>query len=252
MTIRIKFAKYGNLRFLSHLDIMRFFQKAIRRADLDVAYTEGFHPHQIMSFAAPLGVGQTSEGEYFDLELNTFTSEADVMTRLNAQMPEGFKVLHITVLPDRVPQTKRESIMALVKASDYLIFRNPVDKPFLTNEEFFDKFMSFVQKDEIKTIKSTKAGDNEIDIAPFIYGFKSGVSGTELSGDGFVQGFSLYLLLSAGSENHIRPELLLKAFYESEGLTFNPYEFRVHRLEAYTRDSEGQLLPIYRLHEKSI
>ena len=69
MKVRIKFAKSGAMRFIGHLDVMRFFQKAIRRAGIDVAYSEGFSPHQIMSFAAPLGVGLSSNGEYLDLEV---------------------------------------------------------------------------------------------------------------------------------------------------------------------------------------
>ena len=62
MKIRIKFSKYGNMKFIGHLDVMRYFQKAIRRADVDIRYSGGFSPHQIMSFAAPLGVGITSNG----------------------------------------------------------------------------------------------------------------------------------------------------------------------------------------------
>ena len=63
MRIRVKFAKYGALRFIGHLDVMRFFQKALRRAQIDVAYTGGFSPHQIMTFSAPLGLGMSSFGE---------------------------------------------------------------------------------------------------------------------------------------------------------------------------------------------
>ena len=66
MTVRIKFSKFGAMKFIGHLDVMRYFQKAIRRAELDVCYSNGFHPHQVMSFAAPLGVGLTSDGEYVD------------------------------------------------------------------------------------------------------------------------------------------------------------------------------------------
>ena len=69
MIVRVKFAKYGPLRFTGHLDVLRFFQKAIRRAGLDVVYTHGFNPHQVMSFAAPLGVGLCSVGEYMDVEI---------------------------------------------------------------------------------------------------------------------------------------------------------------------------------------
>ena len=64
MNIRIKFRKYGAMKFISHLDVMRYFQKAMRRAGIDICFSEGFSPHMIMSFAAPLGVGLTSGGEY--------------------------------------------------------------------------------------------------------------------------------------------------------------------------------------------
>ena len=77
MKVRIKFAKSGAMRFIGHLDVMRFFQKAIRRAGIDVAYSEGFSPHQIMSFAAPLGVGLCSNGEYMDIEVKSHAGSAD-------------------------------------------------------------------------------------------------------------------------------------------------------------------------------
>lgn len=57
MKVRIKFAKTGHMKFVGHLDTMRYFQKAIRRAELPVAFSGGYSPHMIMSFAAPLGVG---------------------------------------------------------------------------------------------------------------------------------------------------------------------------------------------------
>ena len=55
------------MKFIGHLDVMRYFQKAMRRADIPIAFTKGFSPHMIMSFANPLGVGLTSDGEYFDI-----------------------------------------------------------------------------------------------------------------------------------------------------------------------------------------
>ena len=76
MKIRIKFRKYGTMKFIGHLDVMRYFQKAIRRSEVNIRYSEGFSPHQIMSFAAPLGVGITSKGEYVD------TSKGDRMLYL--------------------------------------------------------------------------------------------------------------------------------------------------------------------------
>ena len=77
LKIRIKFRKWGAMKFIGHLDMMRYFQKAVRRANIDICYSEGYSPHQIMSFAAPLGVGITSDGEYFDIEVNSSLSSKE-------------------------------------------------------------------------------------------------------------------------------------------------------------------------------
>lgn len=246
MTVRIKFAKYGNMKFLSHLDVLRFFQKAVRRAEIDVTYSNGYHPHQLMSFAAPLGLGQTSEAEYFDMELNSLVSPEDVKIRLDAQMPEGFKVLDCCLLPETPPQTRKESVMALVTASDYIVLRKDGFDNSLTNDELCNKFIEFAAQKEIKTVKTTKIGDNEIDIAPLIYKIKTNADTTELSGS-FENGFVLYMLLSAG-QVHIRPELVMKSFYDYMGIEYNPYEYQVHRLESYTGD-KNNFIPIYQLHK---
>ena len=89
MKVRVRFAKYGSMKFIGHLDIMRFFQKAIRRAGIDIRYSEGFSPHQIMSFAAPLGVGMESLGEYMDIELVSASDPQEIKEALNGQMVDG-------------------------------------------------------------------------------------------------------------------------------------------------------------------
>ena len=71
MRVRVRFEKNGIMRYVGHLDLMRFFQKAVKRANLPIRYSEGFNPHQIMSFASPLGVGLTSEGEYMEDKLGS-------------------------------------------------------------------------------------------------------------------------------------------------------------------------------------
>lgn len=91
MKIRIKFSKYGTMKYIGHLDMMRFFQKAIRRAGIDVKYSEGFSPHQIMSFAAPLGVGMESRGEYMDIEVLSMTTAQEMKEALNRVMVEGWR-----------------------------------------------------------------------------------------------------------------------------------------------------------------
>ena len=91
---RIKFRKYGCMKFIGHLDVLRFFQKAIRRADIDICYSEGYSPHMIMSFASPLGLGLESDGEYMDIRINGSISSKEAVRRLeishNIQMSDKF------------------------------------------------------------------------------------------------------------------------------------------------------------------
>ena len=93
MKARIKFRKYGIMRFIGHLDVMRYFQKAMRRADIPIAFTGGYSPHMIMSFAQPLGIGITSDGEYLDIELTESISSEAAVGRLNQVMAEGIDVV---------------------------------------------------------------------------------------------------------------------------------------------------------------
>ena len=117
MRIRIKFRKNGVMRFVGHLDIMRYFQKAMRRADIDIAYSEGFSPHQIMSFAAPLGVGITSDGEYLDIETAGAVSTKDAVRRLNGAMAEGMEVVEYAAL-----RQDAKKAMTAVAAADYFVY----------------------------------------------------------------------------------------------------------------------------------
>ena len=95
MKVRIKFSKEGPMKFVGHLDTMRYFQKALRRAELPVAFSGGYSPHMIMSFAVPLGVGMESLGDYFDLEMAEDMPTAEIAARLEEQMAEGMHIVSV-------------------------------------------------------------------------------------------------------------------------------------------------------------
>ena len=99
MKARIKFRKYGAMKFIGHLDIMRYFQKAMRRAEIPIAFTGGYSPHMIMSFANPLGVGVTSDGEYFDIELTERIASDQAVKQLNDAMVEGMEIVSFVEIP---------------------------------------------------------------------------------------------------------------------------------------------------------
>ena len=117
MKARIKFRKYGVLRFIGHLDVMRFFQKLMRRADIPIAFTGGYSPHMIMSFASPLGIGLTSDGEYLDIELTAPVDSREAVKRMNEECVEGIEIISIRQISDE----KKMTGMTILAASDYLI-----------------------------------------------------------------------------------------------------------------------------------
>ena len=223
MKVRIKFSKEGPVRFIGHLDIMRYFQKAIRRAGIDIAYSTGFSPHQIMSFASPLSVGHESCGEYFDVELNSITDTEDIKMRLNRTMAEGIQILQVAVLDET-----EGNAMASVAAADYLIsFRDSVSLP----DDWKEKLTAFYKKDKIPVIKKTKKGEREIDLKETIYQLE-------------IREDQVYMLLDAGSGSNMKPGFVLETFCTAENISLPEYPFRVRRLETYKRTGEGKLVPL--------
>lgn len=214
--VRVKFSKHGALKFIGHLDIMRYFQKAFRRSDIDIAYTGGFSPHQVMSFAAPLGVGLESDGEYMDVELNAMESTEEIKARLNEQMAEGMEVLSVTVLPE-----KSGSAMAAVAAAGYYIAFRDGFSPALGWQRAVD---SFLEKERIAVTKQTKKSVQEIDLKPAIYDLRaSSYRGEEC----------LYLLVDASSAGNIKPAMVVEALFQEMGLPFDAALLRITREDTY-------------------
>ncbi len=174
MNARVRFAKYGAVKFIGHLDVLRYFQKAVRRSGLKIAYSQGFHPHQIMSFASPLGVGITSEGEYMDMELVADYTPQEIVDALNSAMVEGFTVLSARILPEPENGRKRETAMSLVTAADYLVTVKENDTFLGTKslEELNEAWARFYEQESISVVKKVKKSNTEtsVDLKPFLYG----------------------------------------------------------------------------------
>src|SRR5262249_27865958 len=112
---RIVFGKGASMRFLSHLDLMRTWERALRRSGLPLAFTQGHHPHIKMSFGPPLPLGFRSRAEVFDLELNR-PPGVDLAERLNAVLPDG-----LTVTGFRPILYKNPSLMSQLEGASYRV-----------------------------------------------------------------------------------------------------------------------------------
>lgn len=160
MKVRVKWTKTGVLKFIGHLDVQRYFQKALMRAELPVSFSKGMSPHQIMSFAAPLGLGMTSEGEYADISFDWTYSSEEMLSRINAVMNEGISVLEFKEIDE-----KEKNCMAVTAAADYLVtFR----EGYYYKDAFLKRTQPFSMQEKISIIKKTKRSEKEVDIAPMI------------------------------------------------------------------------------------
>ena len=235
LNIRIKFQKYGVMKFIGHLYMMRYFQKAIRRAGIDIAYSGGYSPHQIMSFAAPLGVGVTSDGEYFDIEVNSSRSSLKSLDALNQVMVEGVSILEYRRLPD----TARSS-MSLVAAADYIVYVKPGYAPDVHSlQELSQQVQQYYEmQPEILITKQTKKSQLEMNLKGLIYEMK-GLNLKDFTlKDGPLPEYGLFLKVSTGSSDNVKPELVLEDFCKFCGITYNPLKYQVHRLEVYAKSEE--------------
>lgn len=205
MKIRLRFSKQGQMKFIGHLDMVRYFQKVMRRSEVDVTYSEGFSPHQKMSFAAPLSVGVLSRGEYFDLEVNSTESSKVMLERINAQNAEGVEVLSYKLLPDDA-----KNAMSVVAGADYKVYTD------LFNQNMLDAFMN---QDQIIVLKKTKKSEKEVDIKPLIYNIK-------LEDDG------IFMQVAQGSASNLKPDLVMDAFAKFAQVTLPEY-VTYERLDMY-------------------
>ncbi len=212
--LRLKFSKNGPIKFIGHLDVMRYFQKAIRRADIDIKYSEGFSPHQILSFAQPLSVGATSDGEYLDMVVNSMTSEQDVMDRLNAVMNEGISITAIQVLDDNA-----EKAMTSAYAAKYKVKFRPTSEP---DFDWVGEFEKYISHDTLPAMKKTKSGQKEIDMKHMIFNYSLNPEDK-----------SVTLLLSMSSSETLKPALLFTGFYQSLGKELNTASLDLHRIDIY-------------------
>jgi radical SAM-linked protein len=238
MKVRIKFTKTGPLKFVGHLDIMRYFQKAFRRADLDVEYSQGFNPHQLTSFAAPLGVGLTSDGEYMDASMHSSEAPEIMINRINEAMNEFIQVIDYRFLSDN-----SKNAMSIVAGADYLVSLKD-DFDYLDKSDFQHEFMEFYKQNSIVITKKSKKSENEVDIKPMIYQvafdreefnkLTGSLSDGNLSvAEVYDNGVTVYMQLATGSVNNLKPELVMEAFSQYRKEEYKEALFQVHRLEVY-------------------
>lgn len=224
---RFKFSKGEGVRFIGHLDVMKVFQRALKRADLPIAYSQGFNPHQLLAFAAPLPLGCTSKGEYGDFRLAEELPPKEVMERLNKVLPTDMNVTKVILLKDGAKNT-----MASLCAAEYTVnFCGLADSSIVSGA-----LEGFLRQKEIVVLKKTKRGESETDIKPDIIRLWPAEGG-------------IGMVVSAGSVRNLKPESVAEGFCRYIGCGFDKYKMKFERRDMLMKPAD-KLVPLMEGVEK--
>lgn len=242
MIIRVKFTKRNYLKYISHLDLMRLFQRTFRRGDIPIKYSEGFNPQPKLSIANPLALGIASDEEYMDIDLDEKMPAEDFANKMNMELPEDIKVLEAKYIEEN------KSISSLVSWSFYEIkfeANNIGDEGNLESliKEWLTKAKIIITKVRRKGKKVT---EREQDIKPLI----GNVIVKDMT-EGWVQChdfdtvkqyITINCLLKAGDNGNLKPTDFINAMekYLNIGIDFDTLEIK--RLKLFV-ENNGNIAP---------
>lgn len=212
MRMIVRFGKNPRLRFISHLDLQRFFQRALNRTGLPIAYSQGFNPHPVMAFASALALGWTSEYEVIDIKLGAPMGRKRAEEAIRSALPDDLPVLQVKMVED-----KTGSLMPMVHASEYRIVNSGV------TSEMIEKFMD---TEEVLAVRKTKSGEREINIRPLAYELR-------------MEDDALCARLALTDKDTLKPDLLVKTLTGTEN-----EDMRIHRVALLARGENGEFVPL--------
>lgn len=220
---RIRLIKGPEVRFVSHLDTMKLLERAIRRANLPIAFSEGFNPHPKIALGSALAVGVTSSAEYADLEFRQTLATEELIERLNRALPNGYQITEAKELIG-----KTDALMAILNRAAYQISLQ-AQQP-INQQDLNQAITKVLAETSIVVTRDTKRGPKATDIRSGIFKLEGVV--TEPTA------VELEILVETGSSGNIRPDEVVKALESIGGLGFEP-GLLINRTGLYVyRDSE--------------
>ncbi|HBW35477.1 TIGR03936 family radical SAM-associated protein [Desulfosporosinus sp. BICA1-9] len=202
MRLRIAYTKIEDARYIAHLDLTRVFERAIRRAEIKMSYSEGFNPRPKISFGFALAVGTEGEREYVDIDLQQDMDLGEVLARVQEQLPPGIRLLQ-----GRALDSGAKSLMAVLNAASYRI-RVPMALPILP-ERLQEAVSAWLAREHVTFSRYTKKGPTDKDIRPWIKQLTGEIQGDEIFFD---------LEVEMGNAGSVRPEEVLASLRELENL----------------------------------
>lgn len=228
MILRIKYAKTDKGRFLSHLDLLRTWERSLRRARVPIAYSQGFNPHPKMAFGSALAVGVTSSGEYMDVELKNVVSIQEMKNNLEKYLPGALEVFDIKEI-----DKNNAALMSIINRAKYNMQVNLLED--ITEEEVISKINDLLNQEKIIIMRKTKKGIKEKDIKNGIYALEGRINNKGV--------LNLRIDVQTGSEGNIRPEELVRSLKDS-GIPLDMDTLLIHREGLYISSNKGLISPL--------
>lgn len=218
---RVKFSKLGMAKYISHLDLLRCFTRAIMRAELPVKYSQGFNPHQKLTFSLPLSIGVTSVCEYADIDFEDGISHSEIKDKLSRNLPPDIIVTDVYEV--------RRSANDIVSAK-YLVTL------FTDTEPDRGAVSEFFGRSEVTILKKTKKkGETEVNLMDFVRGCRMTGAGCTETEDGYATEFEL--TLAAGGQKNLKPEIAVNALCDALDSKVTAYD--IHRTQIYCQNKDG-------------
>ncbi|MFZ3102003.1 MAG: TIGR03936 family radical SAM-associated protein [Desulfitobacteriaceae bacterium] len=230
MRLRIAYTKLEEAKYIGHLDLTRVFERAMRRAGIPVAYSEGFNPHPKISFGSALAVGVEGEREYVDIELQREMDLSEVLGSLQEQLPTGIRLLDGLAIE---PGSK--ALMAVLNAALYRL-RLPMALP-IQAERLDEAIKSWLAREHITYTRYSKKGPTEKDIRPWVKHLQGEIHGDEVIFE---------LEVEVGNQGSVRPEEVVGSLRELENLPLALEGLQIKRTGIYVEHQGQALSPMMR------
>lgn len=230
----LRFSKKGDLRFIGHLDLQTLFVRAMRRAQLQMAYSQGFNPHPKLAFAGPLALFMETDGDIADVELTNVVSPDDFMTRMNEQLPQEVRILEVVSIVEK----PKDSLAALL---DTAIYKAELVRGNLDLAQLNEKISELIEAEEL-VIKVTKKGKYPGEVETKNRDIKPGIKSLKMLNNHENGGpVTLEFELATNSSLHVKPSEVLELLASGEANTQSNLKWLVTRLDLRGKDGRSLL-----------
>lgn len=226
MRMVVKYAKQDRVKYISHLDLMRTLHRALRRAGIPVAFSQGYNPQPKVAFGPPLPVGMTSQGEYMDIILDLEMNPKEFCHRMNSVLPQGITVLDAVAIDKSFP-----SLMSVIERALYHI---SIKTPVQSIEEALKDFLA---QPVINITKSGKKSERTVNIRPMIHRLEIVSRGEEM--------VVMEAVLSVGSKESLNADQMMRCFLEFIGIEDDSRCFAdIYRLDMFLYRDNAWITPL--------